>query len=197
MFSWKIPEDARASGNGILIDGFAGDARFGGSKECIRGSAGEGATRRKPRGSRPVKAKGEAAGANWRRSHSRGRGSIRRKPDEAASRAKERHRCESEVGCRPSRRKDGSTQVERVTTGRSEVRNSRCESEVCSRSSRRTRNRSEPEGWPPVEPECRRLTQVGSYVPAQPEEPSASESWRAATGVAGGRNTGRTASDQD
>jgi hypothetical protein len=28
MFSWKIPEDARAGGNGILIDGFAGDARF-------------------------------------------------------------------------------------------------------------------------------------------------------------------------
>jgi hypothetical protein len=55
MFSWKIPEDAIASGNGILIDGFAVDARFGGNKECIRGSAGEGATRRKPRGSRPVK----------------------------------------------------------------------------------------------------------------------------------------------
>jgi len=28
LLSWKIPEDARASGNGILIDGFAGDARF-------------------------------------------------------------------------------------------------------------------------------------------------------------------------
>jgi hypothetical protein len=28
LLSWKIPEDARAGGNGILIDGFAGDARF-------------------------------------------------------------------------------------------------------------------------------------------------------------------------
>jgi hypothetical protein len=56
MFSWKIPEDARASGSGILIDSFAVDARFGGNKECITGSTGEGATRRKPRGSRPVKA---------------------------------------------------------------------------------------------------------------------------------------------
>ena len=64
------------------------------------------------------------------------------------------------------------TQVERVATGRSEERNSRCESEVCSRSSRRTRNRSEPEGWPPVEPECRALTQVRATVPAQPEEPA-------------------------
>jgi hypothetical protein len=28
LFSWVIPEDARASGNRILIDGSAGDARF-------------------------------------------------------------------------------------------------------------------------------------------------------------------------
>jgi hypothetical protein len=28
LFNWKIPEDARASGYRILIDGFAGDARF-------------------------------------------------------------------------------------------------------------------------------------------------------------------------
>jgi hypothetical protein len=29
LFNWMISEDARAGGNGILIDGFAGDARFG------------------------------------------------------------------------------------------------------------------------------------------------------------------------
>ena len=29
LFNWKIPEDARAGGDRILIDGFAGDARFG------------------------------------------------------------------------------------------------------------------------------------------------------------------------
>lgn len=28
LLSWKIPEDARASGDRILIDGFAVDARF-------------------------------------------------------------------------------------------------------------------------------------------------------------------------
>jgi len=35
LFSWKIPEDARASGNGILIDGFAGDATAGVSRKLI------------------------------------------------------------------------------------------------------------------------------------------------------------------
>jgi len=29
LFSWMIPEDAKAGGYGILIDGSAGDARFG------------------------------------------------------------------------------------------------------------------------------------------------------------------------
>ena len=28
LLSWKIPEDAKAGGYGILIDGSAGDARF-------------------------------------------------------------------------------------------------------------------------------------------------------------------------
>ena len=28
LFNWMIPEDAKAGGNGILIDGSAGDARF-------------------------------------------------------------------------------------------------------------------------------------------------------------------------
>jgi len=45
-----IPEDARAGGNGILIDDSVGDARFGGYKECIRGSTGEKIARRKPSG---------------------------------------------------------------------------------------------------------------------------------------------------
>jgi hypothetical protein len=29
LFNWVIPEDAMAGGYGILIDGSAGDARFG------------------------------------------------------------------------------------------------------------------------------------------------------------------------
>jgi len=33
----------------------------------------------------------------------------------------------------------------------------------------KTRNRSEPEGWPPVELECRAPTKVCGSVPAQPE----------------------------
>jgi hypothetical protein len=61
LFSWMIPEDARAGGNGILIDGFAGDARFGGNKECIGGSTGEEIARRKPSGRRPVKPEGESS----------------------------------------------------------------------------------------------------------------------------------------
>jgi hypothetical protein len=50
-----IPEDAKTGGNGILIDGFAVDARFGGIKECIAGSTGEAVARRKPGGRRSVK----------------------------------------------------------------------------------------------------------------------------------------------
>jgi len=53
-----IPEDARAGGNGILIDGSVGDARFGGDKECIRGSTGEEIAMRKLSGL----AAGEAVG---------------------------------------------------------------------------------------------------------------------------------------
>jgi len=55
LLSWVIPEDAKTGGNGILIDGSSGDARFGGNKDCIKGSTGKGTSRRKPKGSRPVK----------------------------------------------------------------------------------------------------------------------------------------------
>ena len=47
VLNWVIPEDARAGGNGILIDSSAGDARFGGNRECIRGSTGEETAKRK------------------------------------------------------------------------------------------------------------------------------------------------------
>ena len=50
VISWVIPEDAKAGGNGILIDGLAGDARFSGNKECIGGSTGEETARREPGG---------------------------------------------------------------------------------------------------------------------------------------------------
>jgi hypothetical protein len=63
-----------------------------------------------------VKTEGEATGANWTRSQPSGRGSIRRKPDEAASRAKGRHRCESEVGCRPSQGRNRSAQAGWIKT---------------------------------------------------------------------------------
>jgi len=67
VVNWVIPEDARAGGNGILIDGSAGDARFGRSKECIVGSTGEKVARRKPGGRRPVKPEGESSRSKDRR----------------------------------------------------------------------------------------------------------------------------------
>jgi hypothetical protein len=106
-------------------------------------------------------------------------------------------RCESEVGRRPSQRRDRWAQARWVAAGRSEARNSRRKLEVRSRSSRRTRNRSEPEGWPPVELECRTPTQVGGSVPAQPEEAIPARAGGSATGGAGGRSTGCTKRDQD
>jgi hypothetical protein len=84
------------------------------------------------------------------------------------------------------------TQVGRLAAGRTEVRSKRRKSDACHRSSRRTEHRSEPESWPPVEPEVEQLTQVGGSKPAQPEDGVASESWGPAAGGAGGRNTGCT-----
>ena len=43
---------------------------------------------------------------------------------------KDSSRCESEVGRRPGRRRDRSTRVERITTGRPDARSSRCRSDV-------------------------------------------------------------------
>ncbi len=105
--SWVIPEDAQAGGNGILIDGSAGDARFGGSKECIVGSTGEEIARRKPRGL----AAGEAGG--WKQPEQSGGGSQpgeqgQRLAQAGCSRQPSQRifvRCESEVGRRPGRRK--------------------------------------------------------------------------------------------
>ncbi len=113
LFSWKIPEDARAGGNRILIDGSVGDARFGGNKECIGGSTGEGIAQRKLNGSQPVKPEGETADANRRRSQSGGRSNNRRKPGVEPAEPMEQRRCESEVDRRPCRRRIVSAQVER------------------------------------------------------------------------------------
>jgi len=60
------PEDARSGGNGILIDGSAGDARFNGSKGCIKGPTGGRGTRRKPSESKPAKPEGVTADASRR-----------------------------------------------------------------------------------------------------------------------------------
>jgi len=60
LFNWVIPEDARASGSGILIDGSAGDARFGGNKECIGSSTGEEIAGASQAVRRPVKPEGES-----------------------------------------------------------------------------------------------------------------------------------------
>jgi len=84
------------------------------------------------------------------------------------------------------------TQVGRLATGRTEAQCKRRKPGACHRSSRRTEHRSEPEGWPPVEPDVEQPTQVGGSKPAQPEDEVASESWRPASGVARGRNTGCT-----
>jgi len=84
------------------------------------------------------------------------------------------------------------TQVGRLATGRAEAQCKRRKPGACHRSSRRTEHRSEPEGWPPVEPDVEQPTQVGGSKPAQPEDEVASESWRPASGVARGRNTGCT-----
>jgi len=83
-------------------------------------------------------------------------------------------------------------QVGRSATGRTEARSKRRKSSACHRSSRRTEHRSEPEGWPTVEPEVEQPTQVGGLTPAQPEEGAAARAAGFAAGVAEGCNTGCT-----
>ena len=124
-----------------------------------------------------------------------GRGSSRRKPEVAASRAKGRRRCESEVDRRPCLRRIVRRESKRIAEGRAEARNSRRKPEVRIRSSRTIQRRSEPGSWPPVEPECgtadasRGFSSRRSQRMRQPAK--AGES---AAGGAGGRSTGCTTS---
>jgi hypothetical protein len=62
------------------------------------------------------------------------------------------------------------TQVGSLAASRSEVRSMRREPNACHRPSQARKHRSEPEGWPAVEPEVTQPTQVGGAKPAQPEE---------------------------
>ena len=80
---------------------------------------------------------------------------------------------------RPCRRRDHSTQVEKIASGRSEVRNSRRKPDVRSRSSRTMLRRSEPGSWPPVEPELGTGGESRWFLNRRShEDATASESWR-------------------
>jgi len=137
-----------------------------------------------------VKTEGEAAGANWRRSQPRGRGSVRRKPDEAASRAKGRHRCESEVGCRPSRRK-GSVRrkpdgVRIVGRKPDEPGSSGASLMDCRRSSGSAEQSTQVGGLQPVEPKDTKPIRAGGLATGGAGVQAADASRRSSAGTTRG-----------
>lgn len=147
-------------------------------------SASEAQPEKRPRGAsravgRTVKPEGKSSRSNPGAGASRWSwdtygASRMRLPDEP----KDGFRCESEVGRRPCRRRvhsaqagwneDRQAQARWIAAGRQVTRNAGA-SQRGVPAEPKTRDRSEPEGWPPVELECRSPTQVGDRAPAQPE----------------------------